>query len=675
MAERAGVEADGGAPSQVPRGAAAHTPMETAGDRGVSFRSLALGLCLALGVGLMSNSARYLVHGSLTTYCHMPMGNLILVLLSIGICAPLAYGFGRSFVFSRAEWLTVFALGFVGALGPTYGISGQLVSALVSPYYFATPENRWSEFLHPYLADWLFPTNKYGGMSWFYNGVPAGASIPWEIWLGPLFWWFSFIASAGLACYCASIIIHRQWSEYEKLVFPAMEPIVEMAGSAGSGGRPLPEFMRGRVFWAGFALAAGIYGWNILGWFSPSLPQFRMTPGLNVPIARDFPALYVSVNTFALCFAYYASLEVLFSLWFFDLAFIFEAGVLTRLGLPSWHSYRSAGAYTWQSTGAFVCLALWWLLISRRHLRDALLKAIRPRSTHVDDGREMLSYRGAFVGLAIGCAFSAAWLWNAGMDAVVVLLIIPTMFLVYFTVGKIMADSGLVFLSCPTTARILTQAVLGGAKAVPAASHALFYSTSVAHSHFKGTVFTFGMHANRLGDFITRHKRRLFWGICTAFLIGVVTSTLFVIWLGYEIGGYNFEPNWLITRSGESGLQGAVTDIISPKPMETNEYVFFGLGAALMALLVLMRYRFARWPFHPIGFALSGSALSHLTAFTIFTAWAIKYLLLQFAGPAFYRKSRPFFVGLLAGYVVVIAVGLVVDTIWFMPRGHMVHRY
>lgn len=88
-----------------------------------------------------------------------------------------------------------------------------------------------------------------------------------------------------------------------------------------------------------------------------------------------------------------------------------------------------------------------------------------------------------------------------------------------------------------------------------------------------------------------------------------------------------------------------------------------------------MRYRFTWWPFHPIGFALSGSALSHLTGFTIFLAWSLKAILLRFFGAAFYRRSRPFFIGLLIGYVFAIALGLVLDAFWFMPQGHRIHVY
>ena len=112
-------------------------------DRGTTVRSLVFGLCAALVISVLGNVVRYILHSSFMAYSHMPMGNLIVWLLSILVCAALAKGFGRRFAFSASEWITVFAMGFIASLGPTYGVSGYLVGVIVTPYYFATPENRW----------------------------------------------------------------------------------------------------------------------------------------------------------------------------------------------------------------------------------------------------------------------------------------------------------------------------------------------------------------------------------------------------------------------------------------------------------------------------------------------------------------------------------------------------
>jgi len=83
-----------------------------------------------VAVSLLSNTARYLMHSSCIAVDLMPMGNLLLFLLSVPGSAALARGFGRRFVLSSSEWVTVFCTGFVSALGPIYGISGYLVSRL-----------------------------------------------------------------------------------------------------------------------------------------------------------------------------------------------------------------------------------------------------------------------------------------------------------------------------------------------------------------------------------------------------------------------------------------------------------------------------------------------------------------------------------------------------------------
>ena len=75
----------------------------------------------------------------------------------------LARRFGRAFVLSPSEWITVFSMGMISAIGPNYGVSGYLVGMMASPYYFATPENRWAEYLHPQLPGWLIPLERQRG--------------------------------------------------------------------------------------------------------------------------------------------------------------------------------------------------------------------------------------------------------------------------------------------------------------------------------------------------------------------------------------------------------------------------------------------------------------------------------------------------------------------------------
>ncbi len=643
-------------------------------ERGVTLRSIAFGLCLSVAVGLLGNWVRFVLSGSFMSYSHMPMGNLILFLLSILICAPLAWGLGRRFVFSPTEWVTIFCMGFIGSLGPTYGSSGDLVGFMVAPHYFATPENEWAAFLHPYMPGWLIPKNEGDAMVWFYKGVPQGASIPWGVWAVPLVWWFLFICAVGFACVCVSTLFHRQWSENEKLVYPALAPIVDMTTRVGSGKWFFPEFMQGKAFWAGFGLTASVLGWNMVSWFYPLFPSIPLGPKTWVAFSRHDPSIYIFLSTVVISFSYFATLEILFSIWFFDLLFVIEGGVLNRLGLNIiYKNHYGGGHYAWQTAGAFLSLGLWGVWIARLHLRGVIQKALNPPKFAPDGGNDLLSYRAAFIGLIVSCLYMAVWLGRAGLEVKVILLLIPSMLLVYITLAKFVADSGLIYLDLPTSTLRLPLMVLGGANALQASSHAVLGISSRIVSHHNGFAMPVMAHINRLGERISNNKRRFFWSVCAAFVTGLVTSTLFLIWLAYTRGADSFGPNFLIQYAERVALERVVTNIKGAKPIALTDYGFFLIGAGAMACLNLMRYRFVWWPIHPIGFALSGNYLARQTSFTIFVAWLLKLLMLKLAGAAFYRKSRPFFIGLLIGYILAVAAGVIVDAIWFQPLGQQ-HR-
>jgi hypothetical protein len=48
---------------------------------------------------------------------------------------------------------------------------------------------------------------------------------------------------------------------------------------------------------------------------------------------------------------------------------------------------------------------------------------------------------------------------------------------------------------------------------------------------------------------------------------------------------------------------------------------------------------------------------------------------MRIGGVALYRKSKPFFLGLLTGYAFGIATSFLVDVIWFWGDGHYIHSW
>jgi hypothetical protein len=656
-------------------------PEQTAESRheGVTLRAVALGILLVVLLDVLAIYVRYIFHASLMTYSHIPMAMLIVytMMIMLGSLASRVTGI----VLSTSEWHTILAMGLVGAAIPVFGLSGYLIGYMATPYYFATQENAWDKYIHPYTPEWLVPTNEGKVVSWFYEGLPKGAAIPWDAWLLPLAWWTMAIVAAFVMLACVAVILRKQWVQNERLVFPAMAPLIDMASNPGTGKRWMPEFTRSYIFWIGFGIAFGMIAWNCLNYFLPGFPRFPIYRGRWYWIDRQFPPIFGFLGLFTIFFSYFASLDVLFSIWFFDLLFIFEGGTLNKMGFTAISPYYYRGIYYWQTKGAFVVLVISIFWVARRHLRDVVLKAF-DKNHPLDDDGELLSYRSALIGLVVGMAFLWIWLVRIGFDAVQAILLLFAVIFTYTGMAKIMADTGLPYTNVPAGPWGLVGPFIDSSSVSSSTRVAIRYSGHIL-SHFKGLFLPALTHAGRVAEGVKGRRRNLAVAISLGFIVSLAVCVSLTLYLGYRDGAYNFN-SWEIVRAGERHFKSTATWVkngitkapVPPVYVEHPDHVgFFGLGGGVMALLIYLRYRFVWWPIHPVGMAISGSYLARRTSFTVFAAWLIKLVMLKIGGPAVYRKSRPFFVGLLVGYILGVALSAFIDMGWFPDRGHYVHRY
>jgi len=643
----------------------------------VTARSVGLGLFLVIALDLLAIYVRYVFHGALMTYSHIPMAMLIALMLMMFGLAIIAKMTG--WVLSKGEWHAILAMGIVGAALPGFGLTGYLLGYITAPYYFATEENEWAEHLHPHLPNWLLPSNEGNAVSWYYEGLPSGAEIPWGVWLLPLFWWTTVVAAAFVMLACVAVVFRKQWVQNERLVFPAMAPLIDMASAPGDGKRWLPEFTRSRLFWIGFAIAFGVLAWNCINYFLPGFPRFPIYRSRWYWIDRQLPPIRGYFGIFTVFFSYFASLDVLFSIWFFDLVFIFEGGQLSKWGYKAITPYYRTGVYYWQTFGAFVVFVASAFWVARKHLRDVLMKALG-RDPTVDDAHELMSYRAACIGLIGGMAYLFIWLVQMNFDPLKGFLFLLALIFVYTGVAKILADTGMPFTSKPIGTWSMVASFVGR-RNISLPTLVAFRFSCLITENFKGLFLPALSHAGRVAEGVPgNQRRRLMGALGLVFIVSLLFNLLFTVWLGYDQGAYNFN-SWEITRAAERHFQRTVDALKKPDEppfYEKNpeEAVFLGIGGLLMAGLIYMRYRFVWWPLHPVGLAISGHYLARRTSFTTFLAWLIKFVMMKVGGPTVYRKSRPLFIGLLVGYILGVALSTGIDMIWFPERGHGgVHRY
>jgi len=570
---------------------------------------------------------------------------------------------------STGELLVIFIMGSMGALIPGIAMMNTFLGTIASPYYHASPENAWAEYLLDYIPKWLVPSNETGAVSSFYNSLPAGEKIPWGVWVGPLFWWSTLVSALAVVCTSVIAILRKQWVENERIVFPLSEVPQELiSGVRGPG--LVPTFVRNKVFWVGFAIPFCIILWNVSGYFNPSIPQIdlRLGPGRVKPW-RYVPHVFTYINVFVIGFAYLANTQVLLSVWVFHVLSLLQIGITNRLGggLGSGDMFVGGDAAVgWQCGGGMIAFVLLMLWRARRHLRDVFVKALYD-SPDVDDSNEMMSYRMAVFGLAAGSVYMMIMMYRAGMSLVAVVLFYLFAAMMFVGIVRVISETGFVYVRPPMTAQSFVPGVLGSAYMAPTSLGAVGISYAMV---FDNRAFVMSAIANA-GKLITRLKRErraFMWLMLSAVMFGFVLSSLYTVYLGYKHGAtrfavWNFPHGYMI-------LNTVVKKMRNPFPPDMARLTMLGIGGAAVTVLSVVSWRFPWWPLHPIGFVIASTEQTRRVLLSIFLVWLAKTVILKVGGVQGYRRARPFFIGLVAGYITGVAISFAVDVIWFPGNGH-----
>ena len=108
-------------------------------------------------LNLFINYLDYIVRSSKTNLNHFSIALFFSYALLTLLLNPILQRCRHFLGFSRSEFLVALALGLLGSILPTAGLTGFFLGIIASPYYFATPENGWAEYLHPHLPAWFAP--------------------------------------------------------------------------------------------------------------------------------------------------------------------------------------------------------------------------------------------------------------------------------------------------------------------------------------------------------------------------------------------------------------------------------------------------------------------------------------------------------------------------------------
>ena len=569
----------------------------------------------------------------------------------------------RTWSFSRGELVTIFIMMAVATAIPTRGVIGMLLPMMTGTFYYATPENQWTDLVHPFLSEWMVVYDPLAVKA-FYEGTEGSTTIPWHVWLGPLLRWLAFYAAFYATMISAISILRRQWVENERLVFPlAQVPLAMIQEDEEGGRRILKPFFKNPIMWCGLLIPFFINSVNALhnyfNFIAPIVPQ------TSVEIFNRTATLNIRLNFLMFGFAYFINSNIAFSLWFFYLLHVVQESVFSYVGifnpeeLGPWTGSGPVGAIMGhQMMGALIVLVCYGLWTARPHLRQVFRKAFYGDDT-IDDSREILSYRSSvwlFIG---GVAVMSYWLWKSGIPAWIVPFFIFAALVIFIGLARVIAEAGM-----PTvTPEMVPAGFVVSGVGVPALGPAGMVATGYTLA-WAGDLLVFmtAPLANglRLGSDLAGSRRMLFWAIIAAMAISLVASCWFMLHLAYRDGALNLHPQYF-TGFAQYPSDFPAKKLANPTGPDIVGWLWTGFGALVMGGLMTARHYFVWWPFHPLGFAVSTGWVMNSIWFSIFLAWLIKIIALKYGGPRTYALTRPFFIGVVVGQFLAAGIWLVID--------------
>jgi len=552
--------------------------------------------------------------------------------------------------FTPRELGALFVMMLFGAMLASRGLMERLIPIQVALSYYAEA-NRWDTLYFPYLQPFMTPWSVDNPqpeplVRWFYQRIPYGEPLPWGAWIGSTLNWLVLIGAVFFAFLCISTLLRKQWVENERLAFPLVQlPLELMRGG---------EFLTNRAFWLGALLPLFVFTLNGLHKNIPTIPEITLSYPLNPYFANPpldrltFFRAYLSFA--AVGFFFLIPTELLFSFWFFYLLSkgLEILGLMNGFETEARHA-AAAGFVKWTCSGAFFAVALYILYSARHHLRY-IGRVVIGSAPPPPRGSELMSYRVAFWGLVIAFLVIVLWCMRMGMSWWVSAVV----FAIYLFV------QGLVMARCTAEGGLLiTEGCFTPMDVVTLEKYAAFSPRNLTIMAFvdglftrdlRGITITGYLDAQKLGEEVRLSRHVLLRVLLGGIGLAIVVAFVFQLWLPYHYGALNLYPyvyqhaSVQFFRENAPFMTGG-----QDAPIPSYRPLFLGLGFVMTLALAYARSVFVGFPLHPLGFAMSATWGVVVLWFSMLVAWLIKAPLLRYGGMAMYRRTRPFFLGMIFG--------------------------
>mgnify|MGYP005836825585 CR=1 FL=1 len=635
----------------------------------VSTRAALLGLLASAFIGWAFPYAEFVIRGTRPANTALPFGNILVFFVLVGLLNPVLKAVSRRLALRRGELLVIFVLVLIASAVPNWGMMGQLLPIMAGATYYATPENHWLETILPHVPDWVAPQDPLV-CRYFYEGLPPGRAIPWGAWLPPLAGWTLFLIAFYAATIGIILLLRRQWTEQERLVYPLMRLPLEMVEGV-DGPRLLPDLLRSKLMWLGFLLALVPTSVIALHHYVPSVPFIQLRNSLAIPVQRETIIFYLWLNPSVIAFNYLINTDLAFSLWFF--------AIVTSIQTPLWRLWGiGAGAaeiycagnpaLSNQAMGAMLLMVVVGLLNARREIARAWAAA----TGHGEYHGEPSPARTVMLCLAVGLGGMLLWLWAAGLRPLAGAIFLLGAFVTFLALTRATVQGGVPVSRAALIPQSFVAHALGTRFIGPAGTVALGYSFAWS-ADIRVIMMTFFAHALKLWGELRSMGRRLLPLAVAAIVLAGLVNTAAILHAAYTRGGVNL-GGWLFGGCPRSAFSYAAMQLADPVTPSPGRWLWLLLGAGLMYGLTVMHYQCAWWPLHPLGFAIAPTQPVQDLWFSGFWGWLVKVVVMRYGGYRAYSVGVQFFMGVILGQFIGSSLWLVIDAL-MGSTGNMIYVY
>ena len=662
-------------------------------DIGVTPRVVILSLLLSAWFGYIVPIIDLQLNNTKLGAGHLPVGSIGALAVLLLIVNPLLKSVGARHGFTRNEILAIYITTLFSCLVPGMGSESFFVAHSIGSFYYATRENKWLEFLQPYLKPWfsaaLNPNSQYDTarvdiISRWYLG-DGGAAIPWGAWLVPVLAWSSLVFASYLMLGCLSAMLRAQWGENEALAFPLLRLPLELTQNVDAQNRPdVREFFGNRLMWLGFAFAFAIQFLNGLNVYFPDVPYVPLSLPLGsffteTPWNQMAPMALIVWPIFA-AITFLLTAEMSFSLWACLWLVQFQYIAAYFLGFPYGTLPAALGhsgdgvarTFTgFQQVGGYLMYAALLMWTARRHLTYVMRRALGFEKPKPNEAREPMSYPLAFWGFIASFIFVVAWSCAAGMRLDVALALWLLYLVTCIVLTRAVIEGGVMFINqgwVPLGSLAQLMGAGGGgwmnaASIVPGAFLQVSFFQDMRAFLMPSFLHGFKLASER--GIAARRLCALIFG-CTlvALLVGVWTK----VRMGYIAGGLTLHP-WFSIVAAQYPAQNAATLLKGNEAANPANWFWLAVGGAVTFAMTIARSRLLWFPLHPIGYLLALTAPTQRAWFSFFLGWLVKTLITRFGGHDAYRKCIPVALGIILGESGAFIFWLLIDY-WQGRSGH-----